>query len=70
MKFELSSTYNHVKASYGKLAKAVHPHLTLPPLRLTFEVTYRCNLSCPFCFQEVARLDSPDFKKNSELSME
>ena len=70
MKFELSSTYNRVKASYGKLAKAVHPHVTLPPLRITFEVTYRCNLSCPFCFQEVARLESPEFKKNSELTME
>ena len=70
MKFELSSTYNRVKASYGKVAKSLHPQLTLPPLRITFEVTYRCNLSCPFCFQEVARLQSPEFKKNYELSAE
>ena len=67
---DISGIFNRVKGAYGRLAKSLHPALTLPPLRVTFEVTYRCNLSCPFCFQEFAREQSPDFKKNFELSNE
>ncbi|MCC7264384.1 MAG: radical SAM protein [Candidatus Latescibacteria bacterium] len=67
---DISGIFNRVKGGYGRLAKSLHPALTLPPLRVTFEVTYRCNLSCPFCFQEFAREQSPDFKKNFELSNE
>ena len=67
---DISSAYNTVKSAYGKLAQGVHPHLTLPPFRVTFEVTYRCNLSCSFCFQEIAREDSPEFGKNYELNNE
>ena len=67
---DISSAYNTVKSAYGKLAQGVHPHLTLPPFRVTFEVTYRCNLSCSFCFQEIAREDSPEFRKNYELNNE
>lgn len=65
---DISAVFNRVKGAYGRLAKTLHPILTLPPLRVTFEVTYRCNLSCPFCFQEFAREQSPEFKKNFELS--
>ena len=64
---DLSSTYNHLKASYGSVAEKLHPAITLPPLRITFEVTYRCNLACTFCFQEVAREGSPEFKRAYEL---
>jgi len=67
---DISGIFNRVKGAYGSLAKGLHPVLTLPPLRVTFEITYRCNLSCPFCFQEFAREQSPDFKKNFELSNE
>lgn len=65
---DISTLYNGVKGAYGHLAKAADGHVTLPPLRVTFEVTYRCNLSCPFCFQEIAREQSPEFKKNYELT--
>ena len=68
--FDLSTAYNTVKSAYGHLAKGVHPQLTLPPLRVTFEVTYRCNLSCSFCFQEFAREESSEFRKNYELNNE
>lgn len=67
---DISGIFNRVKGTYGSLAKRLHPALRLPPLRVTFEVTYRCNLSCPFCFQEFAREQSPDFKKTFELSNE
>jgi len=67
---DISSIYNGVKRAYGHLAKTLHPKVTLPPLRVTFEITYRCNLSCPFCFQEIAREQSPEFRKNYELSNE
>lgn len=67
---DISAIFDRVKAAYGSAAKAVHPRATLPPLRVTFELTYRCNLSCPFCFQEIAREQSPEFKKNFELSNE
>ena len=65
---DISTLYNGVKGAYGHLAKAADGHVSLPPLRVTFEVTYRCNLSCPFCFQEIAREQSPEFKKNYELT--
>jgi MoaA/NifB/PqqE/SkfB family radical SAM enzyme len=64
---DLSQVYNQLKAQYGRAAAALHPALTLPPLRITFEVTYRCNLSCAFCFQEIAREESPEFRKDFEL---
>jgi radical SAM protein with 4Fe4S-binding SPASM domain len=64
---DLAAIYDRVKAVYGRVAKGVHPWATLPPLRVTFEVTYRCNLSCPFCFQEHAREESGEFGKDTEL---
>ncbi|MBI4819369.1 MAG: radical SAM protein [Deltaproteobacteria bacterium] len=67
-KVDLSTAHRRVVDGYGAVAKAVHPRVTLPPLRVTFEVTYRCNLACSFCFQEVAREESPEFRKQYELS--
>ncbi|MBI4489906.1 MAG: radical SAM protein [Deltaproteobacteria bacterium] len=67
---DLSVAYNHLKANYGKLAEKLHPLVIVPPLRITFEITYRCNLACSFCFQEVAREQSPQFNKEYELSNE
>jgi radical SAM protein with 4Fe4S-binding SPASM domain len=64
---DISTLYNGVRYSYGKLAKGLSPQLVMPPLRITFETTYRCNLSCSFCFQEIAREQSPEFRKNFEL---
>lgn len=65
---DISSVYSGVRHAYGKIAKGSESLYTMPPLRVTFEVTYRCNLSCPFCFQEFAREESPEFRKNYELS--
>ena len=67
---DISSIYNRIKSYYSHVAKTLYPAIILPPLRLTFEVTYRCNLNCPFCFQETARKESPEFQKNFELSNE
>ena len=67
---DISSVYSGVRHAYGKIAKGSEPLYTMPPLRVTFEVTYRCNLSCSFCFQEFARVESPEFRKNYELSPE
>ena len=64
---DLSSIYNLLKANYGQIAARLHPAITLPPLRITFEITYRCNLACSFCFQEVAREESGEFRKDYEL---
>ena len=64
---DISSAYDRLKANYGKISEKLHPAITLPPLRITFEITYRCNLACSFCFQEVAREQAPEFKKNYEL---
>ena len=67
---DISSVYSGVRHAYGKIAKGSESFYTMPPLRVTFEVTYRCNLSCSFCFQEFARVESPEFRKNYELSPE
>ncbi len=67
---DISSLYSGVRQVYGKMARSTSEYATMPPLRVTFEVTYRCNLSCPFCFQEIAREESPEFRKDYELSTE
>jgi radical SAM protein with 4Fe4S-binding SPASM domain len=64
---DISTLYNGVRYTYGKLAKGLAPQHVMPPLRITFETTYRCNLSCSFCFQVIAREQSPEFRKNYEL---
>ena len=67
---DIAAFYDWVRAAYGRAAKGLHPWVTLPPLRVTFEITYRCNLSCPFCFQEHAREQSGELGRQAELSNE
>ncbi|MGQ9661575.1 MAG: radical SAM protein [Kiritimatiellia bacterium] len=45
----LRPLFRTLSEGYGWLARITRPLLALPPLRLTFMITTRCNLSCPFC---------------------
>lgn len=45
-----TSIYPILKNIYGSLNKNLSSIYLFPPLRVTFELTYKCNMDCNFCY--------------------
>ena len=50
MKIDESFLFDNLRKFYGCLTCYNHTGYMFPPIRYFLELTYRCNLSCPFCF--------------------
>jgi MoaA/NifB/PqqE/SkfB family radical SAM enzyme len=55
MKMNYSKLYNRFTGLYGKTSFFLPLGFALPPIRITFELTYGCNLRCQMCYQRVER---------------
>ncbi len=50
MKIDSSFLFDSARELYSGLSYIRNSGKILPPLRYIFELTYRCNLTCPFCY--------------------
>ena len=64
--------YYGLERAYTGLSRHLPGGYALPPLQVVFELTYRCNLKCQFCYQrrQVDRFGARVTDKAQELSAE
>lgn len=60
-----SYLYDKIFSLYGQLSSALPFGFALPPIRVTIEVTYQCNLRCKMCYQKTIRKEKGGRKELS-----
>jgi MoaA/NifB/PqqE/SkfB family radical SAM enzyme len=55
MKMNYSEFYKSFTNIYGKASASIPLGFALPPIRITLELTYKCNLRCRMCYQRDER---------------
>lgn len=67
----LYSLYSFFRRAHSAIPYALGQDWAFPPLRVTLEITYRCNLRCEMCYlirQEEIRAESGNRDKSLELT--
>ena len=50
IKIDESFLFDNLRKLYAMLSYCTPNNYMFPPIRYFLELTYRCNLNCPYCF--------------------
>lgn len=64
-----SQTFDFLSKYYGFVSSRLPQGYALFPMRMTIETTYKCNLRCQMCFQQIERKNSAGKKEMTTVEI-